>query len=92
MAINLNGADHSQFNRDEKNTNVSRSPFSGTYTTAFTMNEGEIVPCYREVLIPNSNLQKKETYVLYQSPLATRNFSNQRVYTHAIHATYALQA
>ena len=82
MAINLNGADHSQFNRDEKNTNVSRSPFSGTYTTAFTMNEGEIVPCYREVLIPNSNLQKKETYVLYQSPLATRNFSNQRVYTH----------
>lgn len=82
MAINLNGADHSQFNRDEKNKNVSRSPFSGTYTTAFTMNEGEIVPCYREVLIPNSDLHKKETYVLFQSPLATRNFSNQRVYTH----------
>lgn len=82
MAINLNGADHSQFNRDEKNKDVARSPFSGTYTTSFTMNEGEIVPCYREVLIPNSNLEKKETYVLYQSPLATRNFSNQRVYTH----------
>lgn len=83
MAINLNGADHSQFNRDEKNKNVPRSVFSGTYTTAFTLNEGQIVPCYRELLVPNSNLEKSETYVMYQSPLATRNFSNQRVYTHS---------
>lgn len=83
MAINLNGADHSQFNRDEKNTNVARSAFSDTYTTAFTLNEGEIVPCYRGLLTPNANLEKSETYVMYQSPLATRNFSNQRVYTHS---------
>lgn len=82
MAVNLNGADYSFWNKDERNKNVPRSGFDLTFKHAFTMNEGEIRPFYEEYVLPNSELRTGNKFVIWQSPLSTRNFTNQRVYTH----------
>lgn len=70
----------------EVNDNVAKSGFGQGISPShfFTQNEGEIKIQYDELLEPNSDIKIKNQWLIWQSPLVSRNLTNQRVRTHYI--------
>lgn len=76
---NPNGIIDNEFNSD-----VSRSGYSDGISPShfFTMNEGEIKIQYDELLEPNSEIRIKNDLLFWQSPLVSRNLTNQKFRAH----------
>ena len=78
---NPNGIIENEVNHDVAHSGYSDGISSSHLTT---MNEGEIKLMYDELLEPNSEIRLKNRWLAWQSPLVTRNLTNQKVRTHYV--------
>lgn len=78
---NPNGIIENEVNHDVAHSGYSDGISSSHLTT---MNEGEIKLIYDELLEPNSEIRLKNRWLAWQSPLVTRNLTNQKVRSHYV--------